>query len=280
MAQKGWTHIIVGAGAAGCVLAHRLSENRDFNVLLIEAGGSGAMDPTLKVPMMTAVLLRGKRHVWQYLSDEEAGLEKRRISLPRGKVLGGQPRLTAWSMPVDWGLIMTSGHNLGWLIGHGLRCALLLKSEIYCGKNNSELHNQTGLLTVSDRQKPLSPLVDAFVEAGISAGYPRCMDFNHPDAEGFGFYDFTIRNGHRESAATAFLKSALNRKNLQIQTGCEVSKIIFNQYQATAIEVLLSGKKAFSCRTRNHLMCRCNRLTQHIIALWYRASTGIGRSKG
>ena len=69
------------------------------------------------------------------------------------------------------------------------------------------------------------------------------LDFNHPDAEGFGFYDFTIRNGHRESAATAFLKSALNRKNLQIQTGCEVSKIIFNQHQATAIEVVLSGKK-------------------------------------
>ena len=89
MAQKVWTHSIVGAGAAGCVLAHRLSENRDFNVLLIEAGGSGTLDPTLKVPMMTAILLRGKRHVWQYLSDEEAGLEKRQISLPRGKVLGG-----------------------------------------------------------------------------------------------------------------------------------------------------------------------------------------------
>jgi len=244
MAQKGWTHIIVGAGAAGCVLAHRLSENRDFNVLLIEAGGSGAMDPTLKVPMMTAVLLRGKRHVWQYLSDEEAGLEKRRISLPRGKVLGGSTAINgmvyARGLGIDYDQWAQSGlADWSW---SKVRPSFL-KSEIYCGKNNSELHNQTGLLTVSDRQKPLSPLVDAFVEAGISAGYPRCMDFNHPDAEGFGFYDFTIRNGHRESAATAFLKSALNRKNLQIQTGCEVNKIIFDQYKATAIEVLLSGEK-------------------------------------
>ena len=244
MAQKGWTHIIVGAGAAGCVLAHRLSENRDFNVLLIEAGGSGAMDPTLKVPMMTAVLLRGKRHVWQYLSDEEAGLEKRRISLPRGKVLGGSTAINgmvyARGLGIDYDQWAQSGlADWSW---SKVRPSFL-RSENYCGKNNSKLHNQTGLLAVSGRQKPLSPLVEAFVEAGISAGYPRCMDFNHPNAEGFGFYDFTIRNGHRESAATAFLKSALNRKNLQIQTGCEVNKIIFNRDKATAVEVLLSGEK-------------------------------------
>ncbi|MEK9729011.1 MAG: GMC family oxidoreductase N-terminal domain-containing protein, partial [Alphaproteobacteria bacterium] len=129
---------------------------------------------------MTAVLLRGKRHVWQYLSDEEAGLEKRRISLPRGKVLGGSTAINgmvyARGLGIDYDQWAQSGlADWSW---SKVRPSFL-KSEIYCGKNNSELHNQTGLLTVSDRQKPLSPLVDAFVEAGISAGYPRCMDFNH-----------------------------------------------------------------------------------------------------
>ena len=63
MVEKDWTHIIIGAGAAGCVLAYRLAKNSDFNVLLIEAGGTGSMDPTLSVPMMTTILLRGNRHV-------------------------------------------------------------------------------------------------------------------------------------------------------------------------------------------------------------------------
>ena len=94
MANKAWTHIIVGAGAAGCVLAYRLAKNKEFSVLLLEAGKSGSWDPTLKVPMMTAMLLRGKRHVWQYSTDEEIGLGNRKISLPRGKVLGGSTTIS------------------------------------------------------------------------------------------------------------------------------------------------------------------------------------------
>lgn len=243
MAEKAWTHIIVGAGAAGCVLAHRLSKNKDMRVLLIEAGGSGALDPTLKVPMMTAVLLRGRRHVWQYLTAQEAGLNNQKIALPRGKVLGGSTAINgmvyARGLGMDYDLWAQSGlADWSWskVRSH------FLKSEAYSGQKTSELHNRSGLLTVSDRPKPLSPLVDAFVEAGIAAGYPRCADFNDPDAEGFGYYDFTIRNGRRESAASAFLKSAMARDNLDIETGCEVKRVIFEGQKATAIEVVKAGK--------------------------------------
>lgn len=243
MAEKAWTHIIVGAGAAGCVLACRLSENRDFRVLLIEAGGSGAFDPTLKVPMMTAVLLRGQRHVWQYLTENEAGLNNQKISLPRGKVLGGSTAINgmvyARGLGMDYDLWAQSGlADWSW---SKVR-PYFLKSESYTGQKTGDLHNRSGRLTVSDRPKPLSPLVDAFVEAGVAAGYPRCADFNHPDAEGFGYYDFTIRNGHRESAASAFLKSAMARDNLDIETGCEVKKIVFDGQKATALEVVKAGK--------------------------------------
>lgn len=243
MAEKAWTHIIVGAGAAGCVLACRLSENSDFRVLLIEAGGSGAFDPTLKVPMMTAVLLRGQRHVWQYLTENEAGLNNQKISLPRGKVLGGSTAINgmvyARGLGMDYDLWAQSGlADWSW---SKVR-PYFLKSESYNGQKTGDLHNRSGRLTVSDRPKPLSPLVDAFVEAGVAAGYPRCADFNHPDAEGFGYYDFTIRNGHRESAASAFLKSAMARDNLDIETGCEVKKIVFDGQKATALEVVKAGK--------------------------------------
>lgn len=243
MAEKAWTHIIVGAGAAGCVLACRLSENSDFRVLLIEAGGSGAFDPTLKVPMMTAVLLRGQRHVWQYLTENEAGLNNQKISLPRGKVLGGSTAINgmvyARGLGMDYDLWAQSGlADWSW---SKVR-PYFLKSESYNGQKTGDLHNRSGRLTVSDRPKPLSPLVDAFVEAGVAAGYPRCADFNHPDAEGFGYYNFTIRNGHRESAASAFLKSAMARDNLDIETGCEVKKIVFDGQKATALEVVKAGK--------------------------------------
>lgn len=243
MAEKAWTHIIVGAGAAGCVLAHRLSENRDLRVLLIEAGGSGALDPTLKVPMMTAVLLRGQRHVWQYLTENEAGLNNQKISLPRGKVLGGSTAINgmvyARGLGMDYDLWAQSGlSDWSW---SKVR-PYFLRSESYSGQKTGELHNRTGLLTVSDRPKPLSPLVDAFVEAGVAAGYPRCADFNHPDAEGFGYYNFTIRNGHRESAASAFLNSAMARGNLDIETGCEVTKLVFDGTRASAVEVVKAGK--------------------------------------
>ena len=102
---KAWTHITVGAGAAGCVLANQLSKNQNFNILLIEAGGTGKGDPTLKVPMMTSVLLRGKRHIWQYQTEKEQGLKGRNISLPRGRVLGGSTAINGMvysrGLPID-----------------------------------------------------------------------------------------------------------------------------------------------------------------------------------
>ena len=88
-ASISYSHIIVGGGAAGCVLACRLSENKDFKILLIEAGGKGRFDPTLKVPLMTAILLRGRRRLWNFKTMPEHGLNNRTVDLPRGKVLGG-----------------------------------------------------------------------------------------------------------------------------------------------------------------------------------------------
>ena len=239
---KAWTHIIVGAGAAGCVLANQLTKNRNFNILLIEAGGTGKGDPTLKVPMMTSVLLRGKRHIWQYQTEKEQGLKGQNISLPRGKVLGGSTAINGMvysrGLPIDydhWSQLGLTKWSWDSVVPY------FQKIEKYNGNNSSSSLGRSGSLSISDRQKPLSPLVDAFVDAGVTAGYPRCNDFNHPNAEGFGFYDFTIKNGHRESTATAYLESAKEQKNLTIKTNCEVNRVLFKNQKAFSLEVLCSG---------------------------------------
>jgi len=104
---EGWTHIVVGAGAAGCVLAARIPENADFNVLLIEAGGQGR-SPSLSVPMMAAVLMSGRVHIWRYATGPEPGLGARSVDLPRGRVLGGSTAINgmvyARGLPSDYDL--------------------------------------------------------------------------------------------------------------------------------------------------------------------------------
>ena len=256
MVYKAWTHIVIGAGAAGCVLAYRLAKNKEFNVLLLEAGKSGSLDPTLKVPMMTAMLLRGKRHVWQYSTDEEIGLGNRKISLPRGKVLGGSTTINGMVYARGLGIDYDNWAQTGLTDWSWSRVSpYFLRSERYCGDNPGKLHNQNGLLTVSSRKKPLSPLVDAFVESGIIAGYPRCSDFNDPNAEGFGYYDFTIREGRRENAASAFLNSKPKLDNLHIKTGCEVKRIVFEGQIAKSVEVLKSGKAEYFQTEEEIILC-------------------------
>ncbi len=238
-----YTHIIVGGGAAGCVLACRLSENKDFKILLIEAGGKGRFDPTLMVPLMTAMLLRGRRRLWNFKTMPEGALNNRTIDLPRGKVLGGSSSINgmvyARGLSLDYDFWAQNGMP-GW--SWDSVQPYFLKSEDFLDKECSEDHSVGGELAVSKRSIPVSPLADAFVEAGVAAGHNRVSDFNSPSPEGFGYYHFNIRNGRRESSYTAFLKDVESRKNLTVKTGLEVSRIIFSKNKAVGIEVLKGSK--------------------------------------
>ncbi len=242
MSAGGYTHIVVGAGAAGCALAARLSVAPGARVLLIEAGGSGRGDPVLKVPMMTAVLLRGRRHVWRYHTGAEPGLDGRVVDLPRGKVLGGSTAINGMvyvrGLPQDYDAWAQAGMP-GWSWDR-VR-PYFLRSERFAGPGEAAHHGSDGPLTVSRRAQAESPLVDAFVAAGVAAGHPRCADFNAPDAEGFGYYHFTIRNGRRESAATAFLAAA--GAGLSVLSGAEVDRVVFEGTRAAGVEVVRRGRR-------------------------------------
>ena len=242
MTKGSWTHIVVGAGAAGCALAARLADCADFNVLLIEAGGKGR-DPALSVPMMTAVLMQGRRHVWRYATAAEEGLAGRSVELPRGRVLGGSTAINGMvyvrGLPGDYDLWAQQGMP-GW--SWDAVKPLFLRSEGFRGPGDAGGdHGLDGPLAVSRRATPVSPLAEAYVEAGIAAGHPACTDFNGPAPEGFGFYHFTIRNGRRESAAHAFL--GRERDNLTLRTGGEVSRLQIRDGRAVGVVLAVNGRE-------------------------------------
>jgi len=188
---------------------------------------------------MTALLLRGRRRLWNFKTLPEKNLDGRVIDLPRGKVLGGSSSvngmLYARGLSTDYDYWAQTGMpNWSW---ESVR-PWFLKSEDFMGSPLSEDHKIGGELAVSKRVIPVSPLANAFVESGIAAGHKRVDDFNSPDPEGFGYYHFNIRNGRRESSYTAFLKAVENRKNLTIETGLEVTRVILSGDKAVGVEVL------------------------------------------
>ncbi len=184
--------------------------------------------------------------MWNFKTNPETALNNREIDLPRGKVLGGSTSvngmLYARGLSHDYNLWSQLGMpEWSW---QSVR-PFFLKSENYLGDSISNDHNRNGELAVSKRKRPVSPLAETYVEAGISAGYPRLNDFNTENPVGFGYYDFNIRKGHRESSYTAFLKNNTFRPNLTIKTGFEVSKVIFSNKKIIGVEAFQNSKKYF-----------------------------------
>ncbi len=232
---EGYDYIVVGGGSAGCVLANRLSENEAVRVLLVEAG-SRDWNPLIRVPLLATFWLRKTYHNWGYATEPESHLNNRRVDWPRGKVLGGSSAIN--------GMVYTRGNRGDY--DHwaqlGLRewsyekvLPFFRKSENF-EEGESEYHGSGGELPVT-RTPVRDERYDAFIEAGQQAGYPKNMDFNGENQEGFGRFHFTIRNGERWSTARSFLTPVLGRRNLSIMTGAHLLRIVIEKGRAKGIEV-------------------------------------------
>ena len=240
--------IIVGAGSAGCVLANRLSADPARRVLLIEAGGSDR-NPVFSIPMLAGVAYFWPSSNWHYETAPQKHLGGRAIKWPRGKVLGGSSTINGMMYmrghAADYDAWAAQGLS-GWSYGDVL--PYFKRSQDATNRRGSPYHGSGGEL-MSRRAKGDNPLYASFLEAGRAMGFPENDDFNGARHEGLGFYDFNIRNGRRESSATAFLRPALARPNLTVWTGTLAQKVVIRDGRAVGLMVERGGeKRQVSCR--------------------------------
>ncbi|MFB6118929.1 GMC family oxidoreductase [Halosegnis sp.] len=235
-------YVIVGAGSAGCLLANRLSADRETTVLLLEAGGPDDARE-MHVPAAFSELFHSE-HDWAYSTTPQPGLADRELYWPRGRTLGGSSSLNA--------MIYIRGHPHDydtWAEQAGdhwrydaMRPRFERGEQADSDRLASEYHSTDGELHVTDVASP-RPLSSAFVESGVAAGHRRTEDFNGPRQAGVGAYHVTQRDGERHSAADAYLKPVLDRPNLTAETGAHVTRVRFDDDRAIGVEYEQDGRR-------------------------------------
>jgi choline dehydrogenase-like flavoprotein len=237
--------IIVGAGAAGCVIANRLSADPAVRVALIEAGPSDLGFPAnlkTSLPIGNIFLLPHARYNWQHQFTGGPGMDYRTLICPRGKLFGGCTSVN--------GSVYIRGHagdydeweqlgNPGWAYRDVL--------PVFQGHENwhggaSAFHGAGGELDVSRPMSP-NPLSTAFVQAAVEAGHAANSDFNGAEQDGYGIYELNQRRGQRLSNSRAFLHPSLARKNLSVFAETLVERIVFKGTRATGVSVVRGGQR-------------------------------------
>ncbi|UCH30276.1 MAG: GMC family oxidoreductase N-terminal domain-containing protein [Myxococcales bacterium] len=227
-------YIVVGAGSAGCLLANRLSQDRNNRVLLLEAGKDDS-NPLIKMPIGFTRLMYDERVTNLYKTEPEPHMANREVSVVRGRVVGGCSSINGMIYTRgqrqdydDWGALPGCE---GWSFDDIL--PYFKKPENYEVESDSPFHGNGGELNVTNVQMKY-PISQSYIDAAVSIGIPRNDDLNSGDQEGIGYMQVTMKDGRRWSSADAFLsKDVRRRSNLTITL------------KATVRRVLLEGKRAF-----------------------------------
>lgn len=231
-----YDYVIVGAGSAGCVLAHRLSANPNTRVLLLEAGPRD-WNPLIHMPAGLARLVKVRSVNWDYHTEPEPQLLGRRLWWPRGKTLGGSSSINAMcyirGVPGDYDRWAEATADPRWSWDQVLPWFKLSEDNT---RGADARHGSGGPLGVSDLRHH-NVLSDALLEAAGQAGHARNDDFNGEHQEGFGLYQVTQRNGARCSTATGFLRPARDRANLEVRTGALVERVIIERGRAVGVQL-------------------------------------------
>ncbi len=233
--------IIIGGGSAGCILANRLTDKTTHNILLIEAGPNDK-NPWIHIPIGYGKNFRNSTINWMFETEPGEKWVKNRVPTPRGKVIGGSSSINGMvymrGNPDDYNHWQQLG-NVGWGFDDVLP---YFKKSQNQQRGEDNYHGTGGALWVSDPAE-MHPIAEAFINAGIEAGYDFNPDFNGLKQAGFGPIQWTTKKGRRSSVATAYLNPAKSRNNLSIVSNGLVHRIIFDDRKAIGVEYEYSGQK-------------------------------------
>ncbi|WP_228894195.1 GMC family oxidoreductase [Pseudoduganella aquatica] len=221
-------YIIIGAGTAGCVLANRLTRDKNVQVLLIEAGGRDDY-LWIHIPVGYLHCINNPRTDWLYRTEADAGLGGRSLIYPRGKVLGGSSSINGMiymrGQAGDYDRWAEACGDDSWRWDAVL--PLFRQSEDHHG-GASEFHGAGGEWRV-EKQRLSWQILDAFRDAAEQTGIPKVDDFNRGDNLGCAYFEVNQKRGIRWNTAKAFLKQASARPNFTLMTGCHVEKLLVEQ---------------------------------------------------
>lgn len=270
--MTGYDYIVVGAGAAGSVLAARLTEDPAVSVLLLEAGAR-RRNPLLSVPAAESLWMGNPKYDWCFETQADQTIDDRKVRIPRGRLLGGSNAINGMlfvrGQRQDYDDWAASG-NPGWSWADLL--PYFRRLEQVSGPAG-ESRGRTGPISVGPPRER-DRLTDTFLAAAAGAGHPANPDYNCGDQEGFGYYQVMHDRGRRSSAAGTYLRAALRRPNLSVMVNAHVTRLRFNGVRCVGVSYLRSGTEHSADCSQEVILCAGAVQSPQLLEL-----SGVGRAE-
>jgi choline dehydrogenase-like flavoprotein len=244
-------YIVIGAGTAGCILANRLSANPATRVLVLEAGGNDNWI-WFHIPVGYLFAIGNPRSDWMFRTEAEPGLNGRSLAYPRGKVIGGCSAINAMISMRGQAADYDHWRQLG-LTGWGwddVQPLFRRLEDHFLGE--SEHHGAGGGWRIEAPRLSWA-ILDAVGDAAQEMGIRKIPDFNTGDNEGVSYFHVNQKRGRRWSSARGFLKPALSRANLRLETNVLVDRLIVEDGRAVGVR-FTTGGEMIEARTRGEMI--------------------------